>query len=118
MAFTVIAFAPGITTAERGRAQEGAPPFTAADASYPDLLEVGGWRIEARSDLTASFEDISRRELAAFELRTDRLIELLGESDFEGRIALRRARLDGIRDGAIRRELYVVRPVVDGRSSD
>lgn len=110
MAFSVISFAPGITDAERERAQAGAPPCTATDNSYSDLLDRAGWEVIESIDVTPGFADITRRELTAFEARANRLRELIGEVDLADRLALRRARIAGLDDGLIRRALFVARP--------
>ena len=112
MVFAVIEFAADITGAELELASAGAPPCTASPAPYPELLEGAAWRVEERIDLTSGFDDISRRELVAFETRSDRLLALLGTSEFATRLALRRAKVAGIGDGSIRRALYVARPAV------
>ena len=106
MAFSVISFAPGITHAERERAQAGAPPCTATDPPYTELLSRAGWEIVESVDVTQGFADITRRELAAFKARADRLRELIGEVDLADRLALRRARVAGLLDGLIRRDLF------------
>jgi hypothetical protein len=112
MAFSVISFAPGITDAERARAQAGAPPCTATDASYFDLLGRSGWAIVESLDVTRAFADITRRELAAFEARASDLRELIGDADFAERVALRRARVAGLEEGLIRRGLFFVQACV------
>ena len=53
---------------------------------------------------------IHRAFLAAFEARSDRLCELLGEQELSDRLALRRAKVEGIREGAIRREVFLAAP--------
>ena len=109
MAFSVISFAPGISHAERERVSTAAPPCTAADAPYADLLTRSGWELVEAVDVTPGFADITRRELAAFELRADRLRELIGESELADRLALRHARAAALADGLLRRELFFVR---------
>jgi hypothetical protein len=111
MAFAVIAFAAGLTAAQRERAAAGAPPWTACEAPYDDLLERGGWQVDAAWDVTEGFADVTTRELAAFEARADRLLALLGEDELAARLALRRARVAGIGEGLIRRAIYLARAV-------
>lgn len=110
MAFSVISFAPGISDAERERAQAGAPPCAATDNSYSDLLDRSGWEAVKSVDVTPGFVDITGRELAAFETRANRLRKLIGEVDLADCLALRRARVAGLDDGLLRRDLFVVRP--------
>jgi hypothetical protein len=109
MAFTVIAFAAGLTAAERERAAGGAPPCTACEAPYDDLLERCGWRVDAVWDVTRGFAEVTTRELAAIEARADRLLPLLGEDELAARLALRRARVAGIGEGLIHRAIYLAR---------
>ena len=109
MAFSVITFAPGLGDDGRARAQAGAPPCTATDAPYLDLLDRSGWEPIEQDDVTAGFSDITARELSAFEARTDRLRELMGETDFAERLAHRRARMAALGRGELRRTLFFAR---------
>ena len=110
MVFVVISFAEGLTSAEHEEAAAGAPPCTDTCAPYAELLEDSGWKIRQQLDVTAEFGAISTRELAAFESRSQRLREVLGDEEFSDRLALRTAKVSGIRAGAIRRELFVATP--------
>jgi len=118
MAFAVITFAPKLTAAERELAKAGAPAFTETSEAYPELLDGSGWEIDDQTDVTAAFFDLCRRELTAFEARSDRLRELLGKSDFNERLTLRLSKVAGIEAGVIRREIYKVHPVSDPSGRD
>lgn len=110
MVFTVISIAPGLSAADYARAAERGPPFIAAGADYSTLLERAGWTIQDRIDLTAIYADSVARLIGEFEAREETLNELLGESDYEARLARRRGSLEAIEAGLHRRNLYVAMP--------
>lgn len=107
LAFSVIAFAAGLTSAEYKRAEAAAPPCTATDTPYPELIEQAGFSIIESIDVTDAFKAITTREFAAFRARADHLRELLGAEEFDERVALRHRRVAALADGLIRRTLYV-----------
>jgi hypothetical protein len=76
---------------------------------YTELLARSGWEIVESVDVTPGFADITRRDLAAFAARASRLRELVGEVELADRLALKRARVAGLADDLIRRELFFVR---------
>jgi hypothetical protein len=110
MVFAVISFAPGLTPVQHKRAAVGAPPCTDSPAPYPELLEDAGWVVREQRDVTAAFGELCARDLAAFETRAQRLRKLLGDSELSDRLVLRRAKVEGVQEGTIRREVFVATP--------
>ena len=105
-AFTVISIPPGISTADREEALAVSPPFTHADDEYPAMLAVTGWRVTDHIDLTGVFLDSSRRMQQEEEAHADELTAMYGAKDFAARLTRRRARVDLLERGLLRRELY------------
>jgi hypothetical protein len=58
-------------------------------------------------DVTAAFGAVSAQELAAFGARLDRLRDVIGDEGICERLALRRAKVAGVGEGLIRREIFV-----------
>ena len=107
MVFSVISFAPDLTPAQQARAAAGAPPCTGSCAPYSELLDDAGWHVRKHMDVTAAFGAVCAQELAAFEARLDRLRDVLGDEELSERLALRRAKVAGVGEGLIRREIFV-----------
>jgi len=110
MAFTVIYVSEGLTGAAREKAIACGPPFIDADASYPEMLEQAGWRIRHQADLTDKFANTARTVLGEENRRADELIEVLGQADYDERLARRRHTVAGIEEGLNRRAMFVVTP--------
>lgn len=106
MVFTVISVAPGLATADRKRAVEFGPPFVAARAGYPILLQQAGWTITEQIDATAEYAKSVRAQLRAEEAHADELRELLGAAEFSERLAKRRGTVRAADEGLLRRELF------------
>ena len=107
MAFTVISVAPGLSVASYERALANAPEFIEAEASYSVLLRDTGWRQVERIDLTQSYRDSCRRQIAADEEFQEGLSAILGRQQATERLENWRSKLRAIEDGLFRRELFV-----------
>ena len=111
MALTVISLATGLTALQKARAIEAGPLFVEAPMAYPELLRETGWRVVEVQDLSAASIALCRQFIASDNERGEELIELLGQSDFDDRHSLWHARLSGLREGLLRRQLFVATPV-------
>ena len=111
MALTVISLARGLTALQKARAIEAGPLFVEAPMAYPELLRETGWRVVEVQDLSAASIALCRQFIASDNERGEELIELLGQSDFDDRQSLWHARLSGLREGLLRRQLFVATPV-------
>ena len=111
VALTVISLARGLTALQKARAIEAGPLFVEAPMAYPELLRETGWRVVEVQDLSAASISLCRQFIASDNERGEELIELLGQSDFDDRQSLWHARLSGLREGLLRRQLFVATPV-------
>ena len=107
MVFTVISVAPGLSTADYGRAVENGPEFIESEADYPTLLTQTGWEIVEHLDLTTDYAASCRRQLRADEEQKDALETLIGASEFAERQIGWRSKLKALSDGLLRRELFM-----------
>lgn len=105
-AFTVISIPPGISFADREEVVASAPPFTRTDDEYPAMLRAAGWEITDHVDLTGEFTESARCMLQEEEAHADELGELHGADDFAARLKRRRARVELLERGLLRRELF------------
>jgi ubiquinone/menaquinone biosynthesis C-methylase UbiE len=110
MAFTVIYITPGLAPADHARALEASPPYAKTPTLYPDLLTQTGWTLESTTDLTPDYGATVRHLLREQEARAARMTALLGEAEFADRRAAKRANIQVIEDGLLKRELFVVTP--------
>jgi SAM-dependent methyltransferase len=110
MAFTVISIAPDLSPGEYRRALANGPEFVEADADYQTLLAQAGWATVDRRDITLDYADSHRRQLEADASGKDALETLLGASEVAERRSQWQSNLDALRDGLLRRELFVATP--------
>ena len=110
MVFSVILITPGLADAEYERAAVSGPPFIAADGAYPDMLGQAGWEITDHRDLTADYVKTVGHMLHQLESHADEVGAVFGENDAAQERARRRAALDALEDGLLRRELFHVVP--------
>jgi len=111
MALTVISLATGLTGLQKARAIEAGPLFVETSVPYPELLRETGWRVIEVQDLSAASIELCRQFIASDNERREALIELLGQSDFDDRQSLWHARLSVLREGLLRRQLFVAKPI-------
>lgn len=110
MAFTVISITPGLTPEQRGRAISNGPEFIESDTDYPTLLAQTGWTIIDREDVTPAYAASCDGQIRADRDHEDELAALIGPDAFAERLAGWRDKLATIRDGLIRRDLFVASP--------
>jgi ubiquinone/menaquinone biosynthesis C-methylase UbiE len=110
MVFSVISTAPGLSAAQYARAAAGGPPFIEADCPYPEMLGRAGWVIADRVDLTAEYRASVVRMLGQLESRADEIAKIFGDDDASEERARRRATLEALEAGLLRRELFGVLP--------
>jgi ubiquinone/menaquinone biosynthesis C-methylase UbiE len=110
MVFSVISTAPGLSAAQYARAAAGGPPFIEADCPYPEMLGRAGWVIADRVDLTAEYRASVVRMLGQLESRADEIAKIFGDDDASEERARRRATLEALEAGLLRRELFGALP--------
>lgn len=108
MVFTVISIAPGLTLTDHKRAVNAGPPFVESALDYPTLLRQTRWKITERIDLTREYAQTYRRLLRVEQAHADKLSEFFGPAEFSKRMVGRRATIEIIEGGLLRRELFVV----------
>ncbi len=109
MVFTVIAPAPSLGDSERQIAIESGPPFVDVPDDYAVLLAQSGWRLQARTDLTAAFLRIMRIYLEGMHARAAALADVFGLDELTERMNHRQATIAAVDAGFLRRELFVAR---------
>jgi SAM-dependent methyltransferase len=110
MAFSVIYVQPGLSPKRYRRAVANGPPFVETDTAYPALLAETGWRITGRTDVTAAYAGSCRRQLEVDEASKVDLTALIGADEFAERVCGWRAKLEVLKEGLLRRELFVAVP--------
>ena len=110
MVFSVILIAPDLADADYERAAGSGPPFIAADGPYTEMLGEAGWDIADHRDLTADYTATVGNMLEQLERNAAEIDKLFGEEDAAQERRRRRATIDALGDGLIRRELFSVVP--------
>ena len=107
MVFTTLLFREGLTRKERARANSLVATGHRVNADeQANMVKRAGWELVAQSDVTAAYAESVRRDLYAYESRSNLAQQVLGKTEFENRMKRRRRYLQGIEDGLLRRELY------------
>ena len=112
MVFSVIFISPDLTPTDHARAIAGGQPFVDAEIPYPEMLRQTGWQITEHSDMTATYRLSVSRQLDKLEIHADEITVLFGEADAASEMARRRATLEALDLGLLRRELFSVVPIV------
>ncbi len=110
MVFSVIMTPPGLAAADRGRAATGGPPFVGSDMDYPEMLDRAGWEIAERRDTTAEYLKNVTHRLALLETHAEEITALYGDADAAAERSRRRATVEALDRGLLRRELFSVVP--------
>lgn len=108
MVFSVIFIPDGLPPANYQRAVAGGPSFVETEIPYPEMLRQTGWRITECRDMTAAYRISVDRQLDELETHADEIATLFGEDDAAGERARRRATLEALDMGLLRRELFGV----------
>ena len=111
MVFTVISVVPGLSPEGSARAVLNGPDFVESPAGYPELLQQTGWRMLECRDVTSEYEESCQRQLQADREQKEELLEVVEPVEFEERQADWQSRLSVLRDGLLRRELFVTAPM-------
>lgn len=106
IAYTTIVVAPGLTPADRRRAQRSGPRAVATRSDQPRLLASAGFADIAEVDLTAEFAATTRGWLRGWEESADELAALESPEGFAQRQRERRTQLRAVDDGLLRRALF------------
>lgn len=110
MVFTVISIMPGLLPDEYGKAVLSGPPFVAADATYPEMLNATGWRILERVDITDRFLATLHAVYTKEAEHAAALCEVIGDEALEDKMGRRERAIAGVEGGLLQRELFVVEP--------
>jgi len=110
MIFTAILISPGLSPAENQKAIERGPSFMAAEDSYENLLDVAGWKLIDRVNLSSEFFETLQVMLGNELDYNEALEKLLGKDEALRRLNRTRSYIEGLEQGFIRRELFHVVP--------
>ncbi len=109
IAYTTIYVAPGLTVAERRRANRSGPRAVASRSTQERLLASAGFVEVDHVDVTAEFAATARAWLDESDAHAEELASVEGPGAFEERRRDRRAQLAAIDDGLLRRGLLSAR---------
>ena len=112
MVFTVVALSPDLSAAETVRAIECGPEFVESTVAYAELLEQTGWKILEYRDLTPEGARLCQQLSKIDQERKEELLDAIGQDDFEERQTVWQSRLDAFDEGLLRREFFVVTPLI------
>ena len=110
MAFTVIAIAPGLSSADHARAVDSGPPFVAAECEYSELLALTGWNVVDQIDVTAAYGQTGVLYLREVQARVDEMRELYGEADFDELLEKRKRNVQAVTDRVVLRHMFLASP--------
>jgi hypothetical protein len=108
--FSVISISPNLSRDDHERAAAW-PSFIETTVDYPTMLRQARWETTDRVDMTAEFFGTVRDLLHQEESYANELTELLGECEYSDRLTSRRKRIEGLKQGLIRRELFSATPL-------
>jgi ubiquinone/menaquinone biosynthesis C-methylase UbiE len=114
MVFSVISITPDLPAAEHARAVAGGPPFIETESPYPEMLGQAGWEIAEYLDLTADYMASVGHMLDQLENHADEIANIFGDDDASQERARRRATLEALEQGLLRRDLFGVLPSAGG----
>ena len=110
MAFSVIDAAPTLSKSRRIKALDSGPEFMDSDQPYGDMLSNTGWRIVSRIDLTPELELVYEGMIQAERDHEGDLRRLCGDVSYEEGQESWAKKLSAVRDGLIKRHLYLAAP--------
>jgi hypothetical protein len=106
-AFFTIHPTPGLLPRLRRRAHRDGPVAVASHLTGRELLERAGFVDIEETDCTAEFATVAQAWVDHCEDHHDALAELQGADAFDQRQTERRIQLQAVRDGLLRRSLFV-----------
>ncbi len=106
MVFTVILIAPGLSPGDHAVAAAGGPPVIETAMGYPEMLDVAGWQITTRAELSAEYRSSLRRMIELEEAHEAELRELRGDAGFWDKLGRRQRALAAVEQGLIRRVMF------------
>ncbi len=107
MAFYTIFISSGLSDKDYRRAARSRSCVTSWRREHPELLSAAGFSNVEEIDVTDEYLRVTQAWLDARERHADELAEVEGEVDFAGRITENRASVAALRDGLLRRSLFV-----------
>jgi 2-polyprenyl-3-methyl-5-hydroxy-6-metoxy-1,4-benzoquinol methylase len=114
MVFAVILIAPDLTAVNYQEALAGGPTFIESPDTYLNLLRRADWAVTDHVDLTAQYLASTRRVFEEELARTNDLDQLLGANETCQLLDRRRATINALEQGLLRRELFHAVPLPVG----
>ncbi len=107
-AFYTIFIPPGLSDKDyRRAARSRSHDVTSWRREHPELLSASGFRNVEEIDLTDEFLRVAQAWLEARERHADELSEVEGQADFAQRLKENKTSVAALRDGLLRRSLFV-----------
>jgi SAM-dependent methyltransferase len=110
MVFSVIYITPGLDKIDYERAVLNSPDFIQTDGEYETMLRECGWHIDEQIDLSKEYQETCRLQIEADDLHQQELIKLLGEKQALERMTNWKSKLEVIKEGLVKRDLFVCSP--------
>jgi ubiquinone/menaquinone biosynthesis C-methylase UbiE len=110
MAFSVIDAAPNLSKPGRAKALDAGPEFMDSRQPYSSMLSETGWRVVSQTDLTAELELAYTAMINAERSNEAELRRLGGDDYYDDGQTNWVKKLSAVREGLIRRDLYIVAP--------
>ena len=110
MVFSVIYITPGLDKIDYERAVLNSPDFIQTDGEYETMLRECGWHIEEQIDLSEDYQETCRLQIEADDLHREELIKLVGEKQALDRMSNWKSKLEVIKEGLVKRDLFVCSP--------
>ncbi len=107
MAFYTIFIPAGLSDRDYRRAARTRSRVTSWRREHPELLNASGFSNVEETDLTDEFLRVAQAWLKARERHADELAEVEGQTEFAQRLKETRASVAALRDGLLRRSLFV-----------
>ena len=110
MVFSVIYITPGLDKIDYERAVLNSPNFIQTDGEYETMLRDCGWHIDDQIDLSKEYQETCRLQIEADDLHQQELIKLLSEKQALDRMSNWKSKLEVIKEGLVKRDLFVCSP--------
>ncbi len=108
MAFTTLETRPGLREGQRARLRTMSPGRIFAPAGYTSMLRRAGFSVKTERDITERFEATVRSWVSAYTRHRAALTKQISAEAVAADLRWYEDRLTAVREGLIRRMLYVV----------
>ncbi|MCH7936177.1 MAG: methyltransferase domain-containing protein [Proteobacteria bacterium] len=110
MVFSVISIATGLSDADHEIAAAGGPTFIESPLDYSEMLELTGWTVTARGDVTAEYSETFGDMFGFEKANIDEFERVHGAKGAAELMARRHRTLEALDQDLLRREIFSARP--------